>query len=184
VRISWQNASAVPPQLSIALCSITPTQRRRFFWAAWWTSEPGQSPFRRPDASNGGARTFEDALVEAQCIAGRTLTIIDPYWARAWKSVLRGTVPMPPSAYPKELGPGSASAPPQPQPAGAVSAWSVLGLAPGASLVEVKRAFQRRALETHPDQGGQAEQFRQVQRAYEKLLERLERATARPQRRR
>jgi curved DNA-binding protein CbpA len=66
----------------------------------------------------------------------------------------------------------------------AVSAWAVLGLSPGASLAEVKRAFQSRALETHPDQGGEAEQFRQVQRAYEKLVERLQQTAARPQRRR
>ena len=26
-------------------CSITPTQRRRFFWAAWWTGAPNYAPF-------------------------------------------------------------------------------------------------------------------------------------------
>jgi molecular chaperone DnaJ len=45
----------------------------------------------------------------------------------------------------------------------------VLGLAPGAALVELKRAYRKRALETHPDQGGDAEAFQAVQRAYEKL---------------
>jgi hypothetical protein len=167
------------PNLSTALCSITPTQRRRYFWAAWWTGQPSHAPFRRPDASNGGARSYEEALVEAQAVAGRTLTIIEPYWARAWKTVLRGQNPGPPPSAANERPPER----PRPAPAAGVSAWSILGLAPGASLAEVKRAFQRRALATHPDQGGQAEEFQTVQRAYEKLLERLEQRGTRPQRR-
>lgn len=159
------------PNLSTALCSITPTQRRRYFWAAWWTGQPSYAPFRKPDASHGGARSFEEALTEAQSVAGRTLSIIDPYWARAWKSVLRGQDPgLPPTAA-KARKPEAARA----SPPVAVSAWSVLGLAPGASLAELKRAYQRRALETHPDQGGDPAAFRAVQHAYEKLLKRLSR---------
>jgi curved DNA-binding protein CbpA len=34
----------------------------------------------------------------------------------------------------------------------------------------VKRAFQKKALETHPDQGGDSAQFRAVLRAYERLV--------------
>ncbi|HTU63458.1 MAG TPA: J domain-containing protein [Polyangiales bacterium] len=151
--------------LSTALCSITPTQRRRYFWAAWWTGQPSHSPFRKPDAAHGGARTFEEALVEAEAVAGRSLTMIDPYWARAWKTILRGQDPSPP--------PAARATAPRPAPAPDASAWSVLGLSPGASLADVRRAFQRRALETHPDQGGEAEAFQKVQRAYEKLVDRL-----------
>jgi len=147
------------------LCSITPTQRRRYFWAAWWTGQPSHSPFRKPDAAHGGARTFEEALVEAEAVAGRSLTMIDPYWARAWKTILRGQDPSPP--------PAARATAPRPAPAPDASAWSVLGLSPGASLADVRRAFQRRALETHPDQGGEAEAFQKVQRAYEKLVDRL-----------
>lgn len=166
----------VAPQLSTALCSITPTQRRRYFWAAWWTGEPSHAPFRKPDASHGGARSYEEALIEAQSVAGRTLSIIEPYWARAWKSVLRGQDPgLPPTA--------ARPARPPPSPDAPVSAWSVLGLPAGASLAEVKRAYQRRALETHPDQGGDPDAFRAVQRAYEKLLKRLEAGTAQTRRR-
>jgi hypothetical protein len=168
---------AVPPSLSTALCSITPTQRRRYFWAAWWTGQPTHTPFRKPDAANGGARSFEEALIEAQSVAGRTLTVIEPYWARAWKSVLRGQDPGPPPSASDER-PRK-----RPAPAAAVSAWSILGLAPGATSAEVKRAFQRRALETHPDQGGDAEAFRTVQRAYQTLIERIERRGERPPRR-
>lgn len=115
-------------------------------------------------------------MVEAQCVAGRSLTIIDAHWARSWKSVLRGGVAAAPAPRREPAL--------KPEPRREVSAWAVLGLAPGASLGEVKRAFQRRALETHPDHGGEAEDFRQVHRAYEKLCERLEQATARPQRKR
>jgi hypothetical protein len=78
------------PDLATAVCSITPTQRRRYFWAAWWTSAPQHSPFRKPDASNGGARSPEEALAEALRVAGRHLVVIEPYWARAWNRVLRG----------------------------------------------------------------------------------------------
>ena len=168
----------VAPNLSTAVCSITPTQRRRYFWAAWWTGQPQHQPFRKPDAANGGARTFEEALNEAQAVAGRTLSIVDSYWARAWKTVLRGQDPGPPPTAARPARQPSAQA------GAGVSAWTVLGLSPGASLAEVRRAFQRRALETHPDHGGAAEEFQQVQKAYEKLRERLEQRAARPRPRR
>jgi hypothetical protein len=184
----------VPPNLSTAVCSITSTQRRRYFWAAWWTGEPSYAPFRKPDAAHGGARSFEDALQEAQAVAGRSLAIVDAYWARAWKSVLRGQLPAPPKSAESTKSstpPPSASrerapdrAKPTPTVSAAESAWHVLGLQTGASRAEVKRAYQRRALQTHPDHGGDATEFRAVQRAYEKLMQRLEARAARPQRRR
>ena len=161
-------------ELSTAVCSITPTQRRRFFWAAWWTGKPTHAPFRKPDASNGGAPSLEAALAEAERVAGRHLTLIEPYWARAFNRVLRGEAPPPPPqarAARARLRPMLEAARP--------SAWSVLGLKPGASLLEVKRAFRKRALETHPDQGGDAVQFQEAQHAYEKLLLKL---GARPRR--
>ena len=184
----------VPPNLSTAVCSITSTQRRRYFWAAWWTGEPSYAPFRQPDAANGGARSFEEALEEAQAVAGRSLTIVDAYWARAWKSVLRGELPAPPlstkpgkpAGAPPSAADERTQGRPKPAPAAnaAESAWSVLGLQTGATLAEVKRAYQRRALQTHPDHGGDAAEFRAIQRAYEKLMDRLERRAGRPQRRR
>jgi len=150
-------------ELASAVVSVTATQRRRFFWAAWWTGAPQESPFRKPDASHGGAATYEQALAEAERAAGRHLTLTEPYWARAWNRVLRGeSPPARPTAKPKP-----------PSTERALSSWEVLGLAPGASLDEVKRAFRRRAQETHPDHGGEAEAFRAVRRAYEKLVERV-----------
>ena len=53
------------PDLASAVCSITVTQRRRYFWAAWWTAEPCERPFTKPDAWNGGGATLEAALAEA-----------------------------------------------------------------------------------------------------------------------
>jgi len=152
--------------LATAVCSITPTQRRRFFWAAWWTSAPRQAPFQRPDASNGGAKTREDALADAMRVANRHLVLIEPHWAHAWNRILRGEAPPPPpSARPLR----------ERQVSAQVSAWAVLGLAPDADAIAVKRAFRQRALETHPDRGGEAAQFREVQRAYERLLAKLQR---------
>lgn len=147
--------------LTTAVCSITKTARRRYFWAAWWTAEPNELPFRRPDASHGGARTAQDALAEAERAAGRSLSLIDPYWARAWKCVLRGD---PPPARPA----------PEPRPAPLDggqprSAQAVLGVSRDASAEEIKRAFQQKVLETHPDQGGDAERFREVMRAFKRL---------------
>ena len=150
--------------LSSAVCSITPTHRRRFFWAAWWTTAPRYAPFQKPDACNGGAHSLEEALADAERKAGRHLVLIEPHWARAFNRVLRGEVPLPPPR-PEER----KAAAPFPARETAVSSWSLLGLAPGASASEIKRAFRQRALETHPDRGGEAELFRQVKRAYDKL---------------
>ena len=149
--------------LSTAVCSITTTQRRRYFWAAWWTAAPRHAPFQKPDAASGGARSRAEALAAAEQIAGRHLTLIEPYWAHSWNRILRGeSPPPPPSARPK----------PAPKPAPR-SAWEVLGLAQGADLAALKRAYRKRALETHPDQGGDEARFLEVQRAYERLSQRL-----------
>lgn len=151
--------------LSTALCSITVTQRRRYFWAVWWTGAPREAPFRKPDASGGGARTEDEARAAAERAAGRHVVMTEPYWARAWSRVLRGERP-PPRPVARPAGPRS----PAPR-----SAWATLGLAPGASLAEVRRAFRQLALETHPDHGGDAARFRDVQRAYERLVGKLAR---------
>jgi hypothetical protein len=146
-------------ELTSAVCSVTATQRRRYFWAAWWTGDPCESPFRAPDASNGGSRSFEEALAEAEQRAGRALTLIEPYWARAWTRVMRGERP-PSRPVPRA----------KPERPVARSAWEMLGLTTGASLAEIKTAFRERALSTHPDHGGDADEFRALYRAYERLV--------------
>ena len=47
--------------------------------------------------------------------------------------------------------------------------WDVLGLAPGASADEVKRAYRAKAHLHHPDHGGDPAKFRAVHDAYERL---------------
>lgn len=153
--------------LATGRCSVTRTARGRWFWAAWWTGEPTASPFRKPDASNGGARTREDAIAEAERVAGRPLTLVDPHWAHAWNRVLRGEAP-PPPPRPRPA-PARAAAPQRP------SAHAILGVEPGATLEEIKRAYRRRVLEAHPDRGGDPEVLRAVVRAYERLSARRDR---------
>jgi len=152
-------------ELASAVCSITATQRRRYFWAAWWTGAPREAPFRAPDASNGGAATLEAALADAEARAGRYLVLIEPYWARAWNRVLRG------ERAPRRPAPRAA----RPIRATPRSAWEVLGLTAGASLADVKTAFRLRALATHPDHGGDADAFRALHQAYERLVAKLTR---------
>jgi len=45
---------------------------------------------------------------------------------------------------------------------------STLGVTPWASYEEIRAAFKRRVLETHPDKGGRACEFRQVMLAFER----------------
>lgn len=155
-------------ELAAAVCSVAPTQRGRFFWAAWWTGAPRYKPFRKPDACGGGARSLEDALAAAQQVAGRHLLLVEPYWAHAVNRMQRGEAPQPPPDPTKRRTREATQPPP--------SAWSLLGLPAGASLEDVKRAYRKRALETHPDRGGDEAAFRAVQRAYERLTHKLGRA--------
>lgn len=147
--------------LTTAVCSITSTARRRYFWAAWWTGDPSYAPFRKPDAANGGARSIEEALAQAEREAGRALQLIDAYWARAWKRMLRGEDVGPP--------PARKTSPNADRKAGPRPSWVVLGVERDASAEQIRRAFHQKALETHPDQGGDAERFREVLRAFRKL---------------
>lgn len=49
-----------------------------------------------------------------------------------------------------------------------MTGWhSTLGVTPWASYEEIRAAFKRRVLETHPDKGGHACEFRQVMLAFE-----------------
>jgi hypothetical protein len=45
-------------------------------------------------------------------------------------------------------------------------AFGVLGLEPGASRAEVRRAYRQRVKEVHPDHGGDEEEFHRVREAY------------------
>ena len=165
--------------LFVASCSVTTTRRRRFMWVAWWTAPPAREPFRKPDAFSGGARSHEEALAQARRAAGVLLVEIEPYWARAWArsssverrgaSARRG----PPAA----LAPTAARPPATTNAAKATttSIWETLGITARATADDLKRAFRQRALATHPDRGGDAEAFRQVQRAFKEAQRRIAR---------
>jgi hypothetical protein len=148
--------------------SVTRTKRRRLLWAAWWSGPPEREPFRKPDAAQGGARTLEEARAEAERAAAQPLSALDPSWARAWARVLQGESPWP-SAEPKAKAVPRAGVRPSPE----ISVWALLGLTSRASVVEVKGAYRRRALELHPDRGGDPAQFRALHAAYEEALRRL-----------
>jgi hypothetical protein len=154
------------------VCAIAPSRRRRFSWAAWWTGAPVRKPFRKPDAFEGGARTRAEALAAAERAAGCKLTEIEAGWARAWANILIGKEPWTSSAERRAAG----EAPRARANNDAISIWQTLRLEPNATLSEIKRAYRLRALETHPDRGGSAEAFRQVQRAYERAIERRKHA--------
>lgn len=51
------------------------------------------------------------------------------------------------------------------------SHYSVLGVAPTASAEEVKRAYRKKARQSHPDAGGDTEEFKAVAKAYGTLID-------------
>lgn len=47
--------------------------------------------------------------------------------------------------------------------------YSILGVARSASQEEIKAAFRKKAMEHHPDRGGNAEKFKEINEAYQAL---------------
>ena len=150
-------------------CSITKTKRGRWFWAAWWTAPPTHVPFRKPDAEGGAATTREAALAAAEKRAGTKLVEVDALWAKAWMRVLRGQAPWPSksSREPRSAAPRSDAKPE------AASVWSLLGVSSNATEADLKAAYRKRAMEAHPDHGGDAETFRRVVAAYAEARKRI-----------
>jgi hypothetical protein len=148
-------------------------------WVAWWTAPPAREPFRKPDASSGGARSHEEALAQARRAAGVPLAEIEPHWARAWARVLLGRPPWGVRAGGTAGSFGahgrSTTATTNAAKDTTTSIWETLGITARATADDLKRAFRRRALATHPDRGGDAEAFRQVQRAFKEAQRRIAR---------
>jgi hypothetical protein len=151
--------------------SVTRTKRRRLLWCAWWSGPPSEAPFRPPDAWSGGARTEDEARTLAERAAGMPLSPVEGRWAGAWVRVRAGLPP-----FVDRVAGSVASASPRP-----VDPHALLGVAPGAPLEEVKAAFRRKALEHHPDQGGDAATFIAVKRAYDRIVRRRQSARGRGQ---
>lgn len=166
--------------LFAAVVSIAPTRRRRLLWAAWWTASPAREPFIKPDASAGGARTREEALAQAEAAAGRTLTVVEGSWARAWGRVLMGEPAFP--AGSTAQAPGAAR--PVRREEEGPSIWRTLGVEQSATLEQIRAAYRQRALTTHPDRGGDPVAFRELHAAYEEALVRRAKSAKRPRRRR
>jgi DnaJ-class molecular chaperone len=47
--------------------------------------------------------------------------------------------------------------------------YQILGLQPGASEDEIKKAYRKKAMKHHPDKGGDPEEFKKIQGAYDRL---------------
>ncbi|MBN8612054.1 MAG: DnaJ domain-containing protein [Deltaproteobacteria bacterium] len=155
--------------LERAVVSIAKTQRGRFFWAAWWTGAPTFAPFRKPDASGGGASDWYAARADAERTTGRALAEIDSEWAHAFLRTLRGQPAFNDGQRRRALGEAPAPRPKALQP---TSIWDTLGVSASATEIEIRRAYRLRALETHPDRGGTDEAFRAVRAAYDEALRR------------
>lgn len=48
--------------------------------------------------------------------------------------------------------------------------YQILGVARGASIDEVKRAYRKLASQHHPDKGGETQRFQEIQSAYDKIV--------------
>ena len=57
----------------------------------------------------------------------------------------------------------------QREPADTTALYEVLGVPKSASATEIKKAFRKLALKKHPDKGGDPEEFKKIQAAYEVL---------------
>jgi hypothetical protein len=54
-------------------------------------------------------------------------------------------------------------------PRGPRSDYEILGISPGASLAQIKKAYKTESLKAHPDRGGSNEEFQELSNAYERL---------------
>ena len=152
--------------LSRAVYATARTKRRRYLWCVWWTGEPTANPFRPPDAGGGGADTEEEARILAERAAGMPLELIDGHWAGAWKRIRAGLPPFP------RRSPRPTVSADEPARARPVDPYALLGVEATATLADVKAAFRKKALEHHPDQGGAADAFMAIKRAYDAIVKR------------
>jgi hypothetical protein len=77
---------------------------------------------------------------------------------------------LPPFPKPRPEKPPAPAAAPVGTPANNPSLWEILGISAKAPLEDIKAAYRKRALETHPDHGGDPSAFRALVRAYQMAL--------------
>ena len=149
--------------LARGVYSIAKTKRQRFLWCVWWSGEPTVKPFRTPDAWGGGAYTEDEARVLAERAAGMPLQQIDGHWAAGFKRLRAGLPPF----VTREPRVVEAARPDRP-----IDPHVLLGVTAESSLAEVRTAFRKKALEHHPDRGGEPGAFIALKRAYDALIKR------------
>jgi hypothetical protein len=132
-------------------------------------------PFRKPDASDGGAATYEEAVAAAERAAGVSLQIVGAEWARAWMRTLRGQPAWPSTSSATSRGARASRDSRENKKSDAESIWTLLDVPSHATLEEIRAAFKRRALALHPDHGGDPATFRRLVRAYEEAQRRARR---------
>ena len=165
----WYVRAGTVTELIAAVCSIAATRRRRFLWAVWTSGPPTADPFRKPDYFGGGARTREDAVRAAEAAVGGPVTVTDARWAGAFARLLRGEDAFR-TKESRQRASGDVGAPPAKHER-ARSPFAILGIERDATPLAIRTAYRRAALEKHPDRGGSAPAFVELQRAYERALE-------------
>lgn len=110
----------------------------------------------------------------------RPLVEIESRWAKAWGRILVGQPAwLSSQELPDSVGGSPRAQPDEPESGRPLrSLWNVLGIERTATLAEIKTAYKKRALETHPDRGGTSEAFREVSRAYELAIARRKKPLA------
>lgn len=48
--------------------------------------------------------------------------------------------------------------------------YEILGITLDATKEDIKKAYRKKAMELHPDKGGDEEKFKELQKAYENLM--------------
>ena len=90
----------------------------------------------------------------------------DAAFGASAESVPPPNPPSPPGGGPSVDPRGAPPSPPSP-PSPDLDPFDVLGVSVFAPIHEVRAAYRRRLLQSHPDKGGSAKRFRAVQRAWE-----------------
>jgi hypothetical protein len=111
-----------------------------------------------------GLSDLLELMVECQREDPRSVALLETYLDRRapdWRSHVAG-----------DAGPGESGAAAGRSGMDEATAWSILGLAPGASADEIKAAHRRLMTKLHPDHGGSGYLAAQLNQAKDTLLDR------------